>query len=568
MNEDKNSNNTVSKIGVGHPSVPTPPKEEQLQYAQGIMSGKNLKPEPELEPESKSELEKDLKSKISNPKPNPNNVPFTQSNKKSRKNTSPKKVSKFLIFVGFSAVLVLGVNIISLILLDRAVIDLPIVNLEGVYPKSDDVVINRPEGNIEFINDPNLLPNFKFGTFSDELEGITFLADDNHGNILAGVASESRIYGLEDKDGDGVAENVRIVLEGLDSIGGFFVHCEVLSCYLYVAEQFEISRYEYVPELMNAINKDSLYDIVDGVINPQHSMYSFDYNNEPYMFFSISAPCNSCADTGYLASSVLASPIDEIFPEIFATGLRDVLVMAQDGDTGSIFGLELSRTSSVISAPDEINIIEKDNNYGWPYCYGKNTYDIESLDATKVRASCSEPFESRSVIDIAYGRKPKGIAKVPVGVWPYEFDNSLVVSLDKGLAFIDYTNQRLQGLVANWPMVSSFSQPGVLLVHDGILYIADDVDSRIYTLEYTGTVIPKPQAVEEIISEPIQEAVCNVTGCNSEICSDRMVDSVCIYKPEYMCLEQAICERQEDSYCGWTTDLLYDSCMQDFMDEQ
>ncbi|OGR13595.1 MAG: hypothetical protein A2341_22760 [Deltaproteobacteria bacterium RIFOXYB12_FULL_58_9] len=46
---------------------------------------------------------------------------------------------------------------------------------------------------------------------------------------------------------------------------------------------------------------------------------------------------------------------------------------------------------------------------------------------------------------------------------------------------------------------------------------------------------------------------CFRTGCSGEICADRDTSSACVYLEEYRCLDSAICERQVDGSCGWTS---------------
>ncbi len=63
--------------------------------------------------------------------------------------------------------------------------------------------------------------------------------------------------------------------------------------------------------------------------------------------------------------------------------------------------------------------------------------------------------------------------------------------------------------------------------------------------ESTATII--------ITKDPKNLGVCYITGCSSEICSDRQdIASICIYKKEYACYKTATCERQASGQCGWT----------------
>jgi hypothetical protein len=54
---------------------------------------------------------------------------------------------------------------------------------------------------------------------------------------------------------------------------------------------------------------------------------------------------------------------------------------------------------------------------------------------------------------------------------------------------------------------------------------------------------------------------CIVGGCNGEICSDKEVASPCIYKPEFECYRNAVCEKQSDGNCGWTSTAELTACL-------
>lgn len=49
---------------------------------------------------------------------------------------------------------------------------------------------------------------------------------------------------------------------------------------------------------------------------------------------------------------------------------------------------------------------------------------------------------------------------------------------------------------------------------------------------------------------------CVPGGCSGELCVDadaaQDTMSTCLYKEEYACYKEAICERQSDGTCGWT----------------
>ena len=55
---------------------------------------------------------------------------------------------------------------------------------------------------------------------------------------------------------------------------------------------------------------------------------------------------------------------------------------------------------------------------------------------------------------------------------------------------------------------------------------------------------------------------CYLGGCSGQICSDRQdVYSTCEFKPEYICYQDAVCERQKTGQCGWTETETLKACL-------
>ena len=54
---------------------------------------------------------------------------------------------------------------------------------------------------------------------------------------------------------------------------------------------------------------------------------------------------------------------------------------------------------------------------------------------------------------------------------------------------------------------------------------------------------------------------CVIGGCSSELCSDQMLVSPCIWRDEFACYRTAQCERQPGGTCGWTATPELTSCL-------
>lgn len=54
---------------------------------------------------------------------------------------------------------------------------------------------------------------------------------------------------------------------------------------------------------------------------------------------------------------------------------------------------------------------------------------------------------------------------------------------------------------------------------------------------------------------------CIVTGCSSQVCSDKEVITTCEWKAGYACFRNAKCEVQPNGECGWTKTAEYEACL-------
>jgi hypothetical protein len=62
-------------------------------------------------------------------------------------------------------------------------------------------------------------------------------------------------------------------------------------------------------------------------------------------------------------------------------------------------------------------------------------------------------------------------------------------------------------------------------------------------------------------TEPV---ACVVGGCSSQVCTEDTgspIITTCEFRPEYACLRESRCERQEDGACGWTATVEYQMCI-------
>lgn len=72
-----------------------------------------------------------------------------------------------------------------------------------------------------------------------------------------------------------------------------------------------------------------------------------------------------------------------------------------------------------------------------------------------------------------------------------------------------------------------------------------------------ATPLPEPTV------SPRASGGCKITGCGGEVCSDKEVNTACVWKDEDICYRTAKCERQQNNRCGWTMTEMLRLCLSD-----
>jgi len=76
---------------------------------------------------------------------------------------------------------------------------------------------------------------------------------------------------------------------------------------------------------------------------------------------------------------------------------------------------------------------------------------------------------------------------------------------------------------------------------------------------------PQPSIPENNFNENSVDG-CVLGGCSGELCvdeADEPVFTTCVYREEYRCYSDALCERQSDGKCGWSSTPELLQCQED-----
>lgn len=277
---------------------------------------------------------------------------------------------------------------------------------------------------------PLKLPEgFSINVFAKGLGGPRDLLTLSDGTILASIPAQGRVVALVDENGDGVAE-VKNVITGLNKPHGLAVgdiDSGDSTARLFVAETDALVSYTYDAKARTVSGRSVLTKLSTGGRHTTKSLVLL----EDMLYVSNGSSCDVCHEEDPQRAAVWVYDLGQKTFELYAKGLRNAVFMTSRTENGPVWVTEMGRDFLGDDLPpDEINVLEKDKNYGWPTCYGKNIHDTVFDKNTYIRNPCMEPLETQSKIDLPAHSAPLGLEFLPSnrlsGAWGEYGDNLLV----------------------------------------------------------------------------------------------------------------------------------------------
>jgi glucose/arabinose dehydrogenase len=380
-----------------------------------------------------------------------------------------------------------------------------------------------------------LPPGFCAGLFADDAGAVRHIVVAPNGDVFAAVRNDRArgrggVLALRDSDGDGRADVTRRF--GPDGGSGI----ALAGGYLYFATNDAVVRWRWnAGQLEPAGAPDT---IAAGLLNRgQHGAKTIAVGADGALFVNIGAPSNACQNPDrrpgvpgmdpcpLLDSSGGIWRFDAGRPgqrqrdgRRWATGLRNVVALALDPATGSLYGAQHGRDQlsqfwpqlytdeqNAENPAEELFRLAEGGDHGWPYCY----YD---------------PQRRQRVLAPEYGGDGRTVGRCasypePLAAFPAHWaPNALLVYRGtqfpaeyRGGIFVAFHGswnraplpqqgfnvvfQPLRGSAPAGPFrvfaegfqAGGGRPTGLAEGPDGSLYVSDDSNGRVYRIRYAGT---------------------------------------------------------------------------------
>lgn len=208
-----------------------------------------------------------------------------------------------------------------------------------------------------------------------------------NGHLLVSSPRSGEIIQISDSDGDGNADSQVILLENLRRPHGL----EVYQGYLYVAESHQVGRIRYELE-SGKVSGNYEVVVADLSDNGNHWSKTIRFGGDGWLYLSLGSTCNICEENDQRRATIMRFRADGSEGEIYATGLRNSAGLAFAPWDQSLYATDNGRDLLGDDYPPcELNRIEANGFYGWPYLNGDNKLDPdmgtgkETLQASAIK---------------------------------------------------------------------------------------------------------------------------------------------------------------------------------------
>lgn len=332
---------------------------------------------------------------------------------------------------------------------------------------------------------------FAIEVFAADVGSPRLMALDPAGTLLVSEPARGRVLALPDKNADGKADGVQVVVEGLEQPHGLAFKDGAL----YVAETARVQRFRYDAAGLKATQPTPVVRNLPA--DGGHWTRTVVFGPDGHMYVSVGSSCNVCRESDRRRAAVLRYDADGAGERIFASGLRNAVGLALHPATGALWATVNERDWRGDDRPPEmITEVREGAFYGWPDCM---VVGGRAIPDTRFAEGARCDGVTPPTVEVQAHSAPMGLAFYTGTRFPPDYRGSLFVAYRGSwnrtvptgykvvrVRFRDGRPAGVEDFVTGWlEGAAAWGRPvGLIVGRDGALYLSDQGAGRIYRISY------------------------------------------------------------------------------------
>lgn len=339
-------------------------------------------------------------------------------------------------------------------------------------------------------------PNLQLTVFADNLTKPRILKTTPHGQLLVSSPPTGSIILLADTNGDGQADDNRVILSNLKRPHGIEIFDDGNTSWLYVAETNAVGRVA-----MDWTSGEPVGDyqrlITDLPPGGGHWTRSIRFGPDGLLYLTVGSSCNVCEESDPRRAAMMRYQADGSGEEIIATGLRNSVGFDWTPWSNQLYATDNGRDMLGDHFPPcELNLIQAGGFYGWPYIngFGKLDPDLGQGKEHLLTSSLSPSY------GFPAHNAPLGIHFLHHSNRPETFQRTALVALHGSWNRSEPDGYKVvalrwdqQGTISSRDVLTGFLRQNQQVIgrpvdieegSDGSIYISDDYAGSIYRMLY------------------------------------------------------------------------------------
>jgi len=357
---------------------------------------------------------------------------------------------------------------------------------------------------------------FELSVYAEGLDRARFMSFGSDGTLYVGSNSD-KVYALPDKNRDGRADAVIVFASGLRSphsvvwheieLPGDFITPKPRpkpQGWLYVGETHRVIRLRDTDGDLKADEQEVV--VANLPTGGQHFTRTVGFGPDGGLYVSVGSSCNVCKEDDPRRAAILRLPAEALAQagfnadgsgmEVYARGLRNAVGFAWHPTTMEMWATDNGRDwLGDELPPEELDLIRRGDDHGWPSCYGQRVPDPELAPPS---GGCAKT--QPATFEMPAHSAPLGLGFYTGATFPPEYRGDLFIafhgswnrSVPTGykvvrVRFKDGKPAAMEDFVDVWFKRGRVEHRPVDVKTgpDGALYISDDRGGTIFRVTYT-----------------------------------------------------------------------------------